>query len=141
MQIKGKNSGFSEPSTGRESDEPTYLHIRFSSSLAFNINNSGPDEVEVQKAKNLALDLIETVRQAFEAHISGAPPPAAAGAMHYQPQASAPSSMSPPGAAPPPGAQGVLSLAPGAAPGSDPYAAYGGYQAYQQHCSFPSILS
>ena len=27
VQIKGQNSGFMEPSTGRESDEPTYLHI------------------------------------------------------------------------------------------------------------------
>ena len=27
VQIKGRNSGFFEPATGRESDEPMYLHI------------------------------------------------------------------------------------------------------------------
>ena len=29
VQIKGRNSGFTEQSTGRESDEPTYLHITY----------------------------------------------------------------------------------------------------------------
>ena len=29
MQIKGKGSAFVEPSLGRESDDPTYLHITY----------------------------------------------------------------------------------------------------------------
>ena len=83
-------------------------------------NGSGPDEVEVQRAKQLALDLIATVRQAYEAHISGGPPPSATAAQPAPPM-------------PPAGAPGY-NAAPGAAPGSDPYAAYGGSQGYQQYC-------
>lgn len=29
VQIKGRNSGFMEHGTGRESDEPMYLHVAF----------------------------------------------------------------------------------------------------------------
>jgi len=91
---------------------------------------SGPDEVEVQRAKGLAMDLIETVRQAYESHVSGVPP---SSAMHYQPQQPqqppAPQQMSPPGMSAPPGTQGGFSYAPGAAAPS-----YGGAQGYQQYC-------
>jgi hypothetical protein len=69
------------------------------------------------------MDLITTVRQAYEQHISGVPAPS-------QP---APQQVSPPTV---PG----FNSAPGAtAPGSDPYAAYGGYQAYQQYCKSPTL--
>ena len=43
---------------------------------------SGPDEVEVQRARGLAEDLINTVREQYEVHVSGVPPPSAA--IHYQ---------------------------------------------------------
>jgi hypothetical protein len=111
-------------------------------------NRSGPDEVEIARAKAMAIDLIETVRQAYEAHRNGVPTPAPQAAVsHYQPQQAAPQQIqAPPGAsASPPGAQGGFSYggysaAPGAAPGAaapgaDPYAAYGGYQQYQQYCT------
>jgi hypothetical protein len=88
------------------------------------VNNSGPDEVEVAKARSMALDLIATVRQAYEAHRSGGPPPSAPSAS--PPAQPPPTQLVPPGVNAPPG----MSY-PGA---SDPYAAYGGYQAYQQYC-------
>jgi hypothetical protein len=98
--------------------------------------------VEVQRARGLAMDLIETVRQAYESHVSGVPPQSAG---HYQsqPQPPQPQQFGPPGMAAPPGADAGFSYgapagmtAPGmTAPGSDPYAAYGGYQAYQQYCT------
>ena len=46
--------------------------------------DSGPDEVEVQRARGLAEDLINTVREQYETHVSGVPPPSAA--IHYQQQ-------------------------------------------------------
>ena len=79
------------------------------------------------------MDLIETVRQAYEAHISGVPPPSAA---HYQPQqpaAAPPQQMSPPGITAPPGTS--FSFAPGAAAPS-----YTGAQGYQQYCT-PNLFT
>lgn len=101
----------------------------------------------------MAIDLIETVRQQYEAHRSGVPPPSA---MHYQPQQQTQPlaiTAAPPGVAPPTSMQGGFAygapgargggppgyVAPGAAPGADPYAQYGGYQGYQQSCTFPRI--
>ncbi|KAK8212778.1 hypothetical protein M8818_002943 [Zalaria obscura] len=55
VQIKGRGSGFMEHDTGRESDEQMYLHV------------AGPDPNEVQKAKELCLDLLANVRQQYEA--------------------------------------------------------------------------
>jgi len=93
--------------------------------------SSGPDESEVLRARQLAIDLIDTVRQQFEAHIHGTPTPAPT-------QASPPPVAAPLSISPPPG-QPSFGYAPGATPIADPYAAYGGYQAYQQYCMFPFI--
>ncbi|OQD73849.1 hypothetical protein PENDEC_c013G01502 [Penicillium decumbens] len=61
VQIKGRNSGFIENSTGRESDEPMYLHV------------AGPDPNQVQQAKQLCLDLLENIRVAYEEHKENPP--------------------------------------------------------------------
>ncbi|KAK5077007.1 hypothetical protein LTR51_002693 [Lithohypha guttulata] len=63
VQIKGKNSGFMEHSTGQESDEPMYLHV------------ASPDQEQVDKAKKLCEDLLASVRQNYE-HFKANPPPA-----------------------------------------------------------------
>ncbi|OAX77921.1 hypothetical protein ACJ72_07774 [Emergomyces africanus] len=54
VQIKGRGSGFTEHGTGRESDEPMYLHV------------AGPDPKEVQNAKALCEDLLANVREQYE---------------------------------------------------------------------------
>ncbi|GJJ10534.1 hypothetical protein Clacol_004761 [Clathrus columnatus] len=50
VQIKGIGSGFVDAETGRESDEPMHIHI------------TGPDELQLARAKNLTEDLLEVVR-------------------------------------------------------------------------------
>ncbi|KAL0574025.1 hypothetical protein V5O48_001172 [Marasmius crinis-equi] len=50
VQIKGLGSGFVEQETGRESDEPLYIHI------------TGPEEGQVARAKVLTEDLLLVVR-------------------------------------------------------------------------------
>ncbi|KAF2759680.1 hypothetical protein EJ05DRAFT_474748 [Pseudovirgaria hyperparasitica] len=54
VQIKGQNSGFMEPNTGRESDEPMYLHV------------AGPDPNEVKRARGLCEDLLASVKSQYE---------------------------------------------------------------------------
>ncbi|KAF7156168.1 hypothetical protein CNMCM6106_008894 [Aspergillus hiratsukae] len=54
VQIKGRGSGFLEPSTGRESDEPMFLHV------------AGPDPNDVQAAKELCEDLLGNVREQYQ---------------------------------------------------------------------------
>ncbi|KZO98466.1 eukaryotic type KH-domain (KH-domain type I) [Calocera viscosa TUFC12733] len=51
VQIKGQGSGFYESETGRESDEPMHIHL------------TGPDEVQLTRAKEFAEDLLEVVRE------------------------------------------------------------------------------
>lgn len=53
VQIKGWGSGYIEHSTGREAEEPMYIHIL------------GPDQERVQEAKELAEDLLEVVREEY----------------------------------------------------------------------------
>ncbi|KAJ3866616.1 MAG: hypothetical protein NXY57DRAFT_795498 [Lentinula lateritia] len=50
VQIKGVGSGFVEQETGRESDDPLYIHI------------TGPEESQVARAKVLTEDLLLVVR-------------------------------------------------------------------------------
>ncbi|KAJ3759920.1 hypothetical protein EV360DRAFT_93879 [Lentinula raphanica] len=50
VQIKGVGSGFVEQETGRESEEPLYIHI------------TGPEESQVARAKVLTEDLLLVVR-------------------------------------------------------------------------------
>jgi len=94
VQIKGLGSGFFETDTGRESDEPMHIHI------------TGPDEGQIKKAKDLAHDLLEVVRQEWaKANASlnhqsmGMQGQYAAYAAYYGAAAAAPP---PPGDAPPP---------------------------------------
>jgi hypothetical protein len=54
VQIKGRGSGFTEHGTGRESDEPMYLHV------------AGPDPAQVQIAKEDCLDLLGNVKTQYE---------------------------------------------------------------------------
>ncbi|KAF2198393.1 hypothetical protein GQ43DRAFT_474574 [Delitschia confertaspora ATCC 74209] len=53
VQIKGRGSGFYEPGTNQESDEPMYLHV------------AGPDPELVEKARSLCVDLLENVKAAY----------------------------------------------------------------------------
>ncbi|KAF8916141.1 hypothetical protein CPB85DRAFT_1216939 [Mucidula mucida] len=50
VQVKGLGSAFLEPETGRESEEPLYIHI------------TGPEEGQVARAKVLTEDLLLVVR-------------------------------------------------------------------------------
>ncbi|KAM7200545.1 hypothetical protein V8F20_005276 [Naviculisporaceae sp. PSN 640] len=61
VQIKGRGSGFIEHATGRESDEPMYLHV------------AAPDEKMVEHAKELCNDLITEVKKQYE-HFKSRPP-------------------------------------------------------------------
>lgn len=45
VQIKGRGSGFMEPQSGRESDEPMYLHIAFVYLLPSDIAHANRDAV------------------------------------------------------------------------------------------------
>ncbi|KAJ9123788.1 hypothetical protein QFC24_003562 [Naganishia onofrii] len=54
VQIKGVGSGFYETETGMESTDPMHINI------------AGPDESQVEKAKELANDLLDVVRQEYE---------------------------------------------------------------------------
>lgn len=54
VQIKGRGSGFKDPNTGQEHDEPMYLHV------------AGPDPDMVQRAKELCIDLLENVKTEYE---------------------------------------------------------------------------
>lgn len=51
VQIKGMGSGFVENETGRESDEPMHVHV------------SGPEQIMVDRAKELAEDLLIVVKE------------------------------------------------------------------------------
>ncbi|KAI9867228.1 MAG: hypothetical protein M1813_009506 [Trichoglossum hirsutum] len=156
VQIKGRGSGFMEHGTGRESDEPMYLHV------------AGPDPREVQHAKELCEDLLANVKQQYERfkeqpppqqqynyghHNNGsynqrAPDRGAYGGYHQSPP---PTVLSPtnqpnptaaaPGAAGAPGAGGTTSQDYSAQyaqyyGGQDPYAAYGGYQNYVAYYNY-----
>ncbi|KAF8621824.1 hypothetical protein AX15_007492 [Amanita polypyramis BW_CC] len=94
VQIKGVGSGFIDQETGRESDEPLYIHI------------TGPDEAQVARAKVLTEDLLLVVRsehakmatvlhqQQMELHQAQAQYAAYSAMAGYAPP--------PPGGAPPP---------------------------------------
>ncbi|KAI9829009.1 MAG: hypothetical protein M1832_000032 [Thelocarpon impressellum] len=156
VQIKGRGSGFVEQSTGREAEEPMYLHV------------AGPDPKEVQNAKELCEDLIKNVKEQYE-RFKSQPPPSQGGfgggggygqrapdrAGSYGGYggygAGASGSPAPPSSAMSPTSQGppgTTGGAPGASQtdyaaqyaqyygGQDPYAAYGGYQAYCQYYAY-----
>jgi len=62
VQIKGRGSGFMEPQSGQESEEPMYLHI------------AGPRPEGVEKAKELCTELLEKVKADYQAFKERPPP-------------------------------------------------------------------
>ncbi|KAL9029291.1 MAG: hypothetical protein Q9196_002448 [Gyalolechia fulgens] len=139
VQIKGRNSGFMEQSTGRESDEPMYLHV------------AGPDPKEVQHARELCEDLLANVKEQYE-RFKENPPQRSYGNYNQDPRQQSYTTQHPygtyggaaqspttPSAAATPGPPGASSPTDYTAqyaqyyasqPGGDPYAAYGGYANY-----------
>lgn len=106
VQIKGLGSGFIEMDTGRESDEPMHVHI------------SGPEQIMVDRAKELAEDLLVVVREEWhkakvvmDQFIANQqnpnPPPPAYNNQYQQPPPPPPSSSYSQPAPPPPSGGGV----------------------------------
>ncbi|KAI9710203.1 MAG: hypothetical protein M1812_007475 [Candelaria pacifica] len=153
VQIKGRGSGFMEHGTGRESDEPMYLHV------------AGPDPNEVQNAKELCVDLLSNVKEQYETFKAN--PPAqhnsyggygnsSGGHQQRMPDrqqsyggysssyggqqspaaqtAASPANQGPPGAGSPTDYSAQYAQYYGA--GQDPYAAYGGYQNYVAYYNY-----
>ncbi|GAB1313033.1 hypothetical protein MFIFM68171_03243 [Madurella fahalii] len=144
VQIKGRGSGYMEASTGRESDEDMFLHV------------AGPDPKMVEKAKELCEDLLANVREQYEEFKSRPPRNYGGGGYggrgggdsyhgynrdsHHQNSSHSYSNSPAPGAASatPPSSTNTPAPAVDYAAqyaqyyGTDPYAAYGGYQAYVQ---------
>ncbi|KAK3304503.1 uncharacterized protein B0T15DRAFT_243614 [Chaetomium strumarium] len=145
VQIKGRGSGYMEASTGRESDEDMFLHV------------AGPDPKMVEKAKELCEDLLANVREQYEEFKSRPPRSYGGGGYggrgggdsyhgynrdnHHQNSghsySNSPAPGTGPSASPPSSTNTPASAADYAAQyaqyyGADPYAAYGGYQAYVQ---------
>ncbi|KAL2257637.1 hypothetical protein VTK26DRAFT_9369 [Humicola hyalothermophila] len=144
VQIKGRGSGYMEASTGRESDEDMFLHV------------AGPDPKMVEKAKELCEDLLANVREQYE-EFKSRPHRGYGGGYggrgggdsyhgynrdsHHHNSSHSYSNSPAPGAgasaSPPSSSNTPASAADYAAQyaqyyGTDPYAAYGGYQAYVQ---------
>ena len=138
VQIKGRGSGFMEHGTGAESNEPMYLHV------------AGPDPREVQRAKELCVDLLDNVRKEYEAFKANPPPQRnynnpyggpggdrqnsyGSGAQGYGGYGAA--AVQSPTTPAPPGTSGAGSPGDYSAQwaqyyAQDPYAQYGGYQNY-----------
>ncbi|KAI4143998.1 MAG: hypothetical protein L6R39_004359 [Caloplaca ligustica] len=141
VQIKGRNSGFMEQSTGRESDEPMYLHV------------AGPDPKEVQHARELCEDLLANVKEQYERFKENPPQRSYGGGYgqdnrqgqsysaanpygSYGGGAQSPTTPStaatpgPPGASSPTDYTAQYAQYYASQPGGDPYAAWGGYANY-----------
>ncbi|GKZ46460.1 hypothetical protein AbraIFM66951_009402 [Aspergillus brasiliensis] len=145
VQIKGRGSGFMEPSTGRESDEPMFLHV------------AGPDPNDVQGAKALCEDLLANVREQYQRfkenppqhsyggyggqrgdryHHGGGYGGGGGGGYGSNYHQNSPSTSASPSTQAAGGAGGSGTGTPDYSAqyaqyyGTDPYAAYGGYQNY-----------
>jgi hypothetical protein len=126
-----------------------------------NVGNSGPDPSDVQKAKELCVDLLDNVRAEYEKFKANPPPqqqyggygngsyqsrdrPSYGGYGSYGGAQSPPmpgAAVSPTTPAAPPGTAGsptdyAAQYAQYYAGGQDPYAAYGGYQGYVQYYQY-----
>ncbi|KAK9362273.1 hypothetical protein V1504DRAFT_490548 [Lipomyces starkeyi] len=150
VQIKGRGSQFIEQATGRESDEPTFLHIL--------VRYSGQDPNDLARAVELSKDLVKTVTDSYNAFKANPRPQQQRynnnrdggrgyrggqdGRGNYQDREYRGQQQSPP-----PNEAGATGASPQAgnaqpdytayyaavATGQDPYAAYGGYEAYVQY--------
>ncbi|KAL8758809.1 MAG: hypothetical protein Q9199_001220 [Rusavskia elegans] len=140
VQIKGRNSGFMEHGTGRESDEPMYLHV------------AGPDPKEVERARELCEDLLSNVKDQYERFKENPPQRNYGGGGGYgqdnrqqggystqnpygtygaqTPTTPSSATPGPPGAASPTDYTAQYAAYYASQPGGDPYAAYGGYANY-----------
>ncbi|KAK9236505.1 hypothetical protein V1525DRAFT_346013 [Lipomyces kononenkoae] len=155
VQIKGRGSQFIEQATGRESDEPTFLHI-----LYVYTGCSGQDPNALARAVELSKDLVKTVTDSYNAFKANPRPQQqrynnrdggggggrgyrdGGGGGRYQSRDYAGQHQSPPpNEGSPVGAseQGgtgqpdYTAYYAAVASGQDPYAAYGGYEAYVQY--------
>lgn len=149
VQIKGRGSGFVENSTGRESDEPMFLHVAL---VPFSISarniakpHSGPDPNEVKNAKDLCEDLLANVREQYQRFKENPPQHnyggygqrgdrysygGYGGYQQHSPATASPSGQGTPAQAGTSGSPTDYSAQYAQYYGSDPYAAYGGYQNY-----------
>ncbi|KAL5362302.1 hypothetical protein BJX96DRAFT_99916 [Aspergillus floccosus] len=136
VQIKGRGSGFVETNTGRESDEPMFLHV------------AGPNPDDVKMAKELCEDLLANVREQYQRFKENPPQHSYGGygqrgdRYNYgggygggygnNQHQNSPSASASPGAQATPGSGTPADYSAQYAQyyGSDPYAAYGGYQNY-----------
>ncbi|KAL8916924.1 MAG: hypothetical protein Q9172_006046 [Xanthocarpia lactea] len=141
VQIKGRNSGFLEQGTGRESDEPMYLHV------------AGPDPKEVERARELCEDLLSNVKDQYERFKENPPQRNYGGGGGYgqdnrqqggystqnpygtygggqTPTTPSSATPGPPGASSPTDYTAQYAQYYASQPGGDPYAAYGGYANY-----------
>lgn len=75
VQIKGRGSGFMEHDTGRESDEQMYLHVAYVQCpdsrlkiyvFADTMYYRSPEAEKVQQAKQMCVELLESVREQYE---------------------------------------------------------------------------
>ncbi|KAL4888999.1 hypothetical protein BDV59DRAFT_210556 [Aspergillus ambiguus] len=134
VQIKGRGSGFMEPQTGRESDDPMFLHV------------AGPNPDDVKSAKELCEDLLANVREQYQRFKENPPQHNYGGygqrgdrynygggyGSGYGNQQNSPSTSASPAAQATPGSGTPADYSAQYAQyyGTDPYAAYGGYQNY-----------
>ncbi|KAK9469862.1 hypothetical protein V1512DRAFT_201457 [Lipomyces arxii] len=149
VQIKGRGSQFIEQATGQEGEEPMYLHIMY-----FFLAFRGQDPVGVARAADLAKDLVKSVTDSYNAfkanprsqqrynggggggygnNYGGGGRNGGGGYGRNQYQQSPPpesGSVSPTGASNQPDYTAYYAAV---AAGQDPYAAYGGYEAYVQY--------
>jgi hypothetical protein len=71
VQIKGRGSGFMEPQSGQESEEPMYLHIAYvyqRDHRPYADKLRGPRQEGVDKAKDLCEGLLAKVKDDYEAY-------------------------------------------------------------------------
>ncbi|POY70974.1 hypothetical protein BMF94_6001 [Rhodotorula taiwanensis] len=71
VQIKGQGSGYIETDTGRESDDPMHVNI------------AGPEPQQIERAVELAKDLLEVIREKHAEALQHGPPQFGGGGGQY----------------------------------------------------------